>query len=501
MTFALWPSLSVIAPEIGLTSLALILLFLEVYLPKERRIWIAYTSVVGMGLLALTPLIWAPIPGGEIAWGGMVRHDNLSQVFKVMVLLAGAFTSWMAVDSQRLANKGEFHLIIVVATLGGCLLSATADVIMLFIALETTSIPLYILAAFQRKETRSIESGMKYFLYGAFTSAFMLFGLSLLYGFTGETSFTGIADALGASTDISQISIIVAMVLIMIGFGFKISAVPFHFWTPDVYEGAPTPVTGFVSVASKAASFALLIRFFAAVFPQGILLDGQEIQLFWVNIFAAAAAITMTFGNIVALVQRNMKRLIAYSSIAQAGYALIGVTAMARSGEIAVASVSFYLFMYTFTNLLVFAVILRFASESGSDEIAAFAGLSRRSPMLALAMTIGLLSLGGIPPTAGFFGKFFLFTAAVDAGYTWLALLGVINAIVALYYYLIIVKVMYVDRSDEDTKLIAIPQPASWMLGVSCIVILLLGTVAVEAIYGWTRIGASSFIGGLVPIS
>lgn len=501
MTFALWPSLSVIAPEIGLTLLALILLFLEVYLPKERRIWIAYTSVVGMGLLALTPLIWAPIPGGETAWGGMVRHDNLSQVFKVMVLLAGAFTSWMAVDSQRLANKGEFHLIIVVATLGGCLLSATADVIMLFIALETTSIPLYILAAFQRKETRSIESGMKYFLYGAFTSAFMLFGLSLLYGFTGDTSFTGIADALGANTDISQISIIVAMVLIMIGFGFKISAVPFHFWTPDVYEGAPTPVTGFVSVASKAASFALLIRFFAAVFPQGILLGGQEIQLFWVNIFAAAAAITMTFGNIVALVQRNMKRLIAYSSIAQAGYALIGVTAMARSGEIAVASVSFYLFMYTFTNLLVFAVILRFAAESGSDDIAAFAGLSRRSPMLALAMTIGLLSLGGIPPTAGFFGKFFLFTAAVDAGYTWLALLGVINAIVALYYYLIIVKVMYVDRSDEDTKLIAIPQPASWMLGVSCIVILLLGTVAVEAIYEWTRIGASSFIGGLVPIS
>lgn len=501
MTFALWPSLSVIAPEIGLTLLALILLFLEIYLPKERRIWIAYTSVVGMGLLALTPLIWAPITGGETAWGGMVRHDNLSQVFKVMVLLAGAFTSWMAVDSQRLANKGEFHLIIVVATLGGCLLSATADVIMLFIALETTSIPLYILAAFQRKETRSIESGMKYFLYGAFTSAFMLFGLSLLYGFTGETSFTGIAAALGANTGISQVSIIVAMVLIMIGFGFKISAVPFHFWTPDVYEGAPTPVTGFVSVASKAASFALLIRFFAAVFPEGILLDGQEVQLFWVNVFAAAAAITMTFGNIVALVQRNMKRLIAYSSIAQAGYALIGVTAMAQSGEIAVASVSFYLFMYTFTNLLIFAVILRFTAESGSDDIAAFAGLSRRSPMLALAMTIGLLSLGGIPPTAGFFGKFFLFTAAVDAGYTWLALLGVINAIVALYYYLIVVKVMYVDRSDEDTKLIDIPQPASWMLGVSCIAILLLGTVGVEAIYEWTRIGASSFISGLVPIS
>lgn len=501
MTFVLWSSLPAVIPEIGLTLLALVLLFLEVYLPEGRRIWIAYTSAAGLAILALTPLIWAPPAGGELAWGGMVRHDSLSQVFKVMILLAGSLTSWMAIDSRRLARKGEFHLIIVVATLGGCLLSATADVIMLFIALETTSIPLYILAAFRRGEARSIEGGMKYFLYGAFTSAVMLFGLSLLYGFSGETSFTGIAAALEGSTGITQLSTLVAMVLIMVGFGFKISAVPFHFWTPDVYEGAPTPVTGFVSVASKAASFALLMRFFAGVFPEGVVIDGQSIQHFWVNISAAAAAITMTFGNVVALVQRNMKRLIAYSSIAQAGYALIGVTAMATSGEIAIASVSFYLFMYTFTNLLIFAVVLRFAAENGSDEIDAFAGLSRRSPRLALAMTIGLLSLGGIPPTAGFFGKFFLFTAAVDAGYTWLALLGVINAIVALYYYLIVVKVMYVDRSVDDARQIAIPQSASWLLGVSCVVILLLGTVGAEAIYEWTRQGATSFFSALAPLS
>ncbi|MCY3835097.1 MAG: NADH-quinone oxidoreductase subunit N [Anaerolineaceae bacterium] len=497
MSFSLWPSLSTIAPEIGLTLLALILLFLEVYLPKERRVWIAYTSMVGMALLALTPLIWSPPVGGATAWGGMVRHDHLSQVFKVMILLAGSLTSWMAIDSTRLSKQGEFHFIIVIATLGGCLLSATADVIMLFIALETTSIPLYILAAFHRNEARSIEGGMKYFLYGAFTSAIMLFGLSLLFGFTGDTSFIGIAAALSANDGLNQISILVCMIMILVGFGFKISAVPFHFWTPDVYEGAPTPVTAFVSVASKAASFALLLRFLAAVFPEGILIEGQEIQLFWVNLSAAAAAITMTFGNVVALVQRNMKRLIAYSSIAQAGYALMGVTAMAQSGESAVASVSFYLFMYTFTNLLVFAVVLRFAAVSGSDDIRAFAGLSRRSPKLALAMTIGLLSLAGIPPTAGFFGKFFLFTAAVDAGYTWLALLGVINAIVALYYYLVVVKVMYVDRSADDEVLIALPQPVSWLLGVSCVAILLLGTIAVEVIYDWTRLGASSFISAL----
>ena len=501
MEFALWPSLPAVLPELGLTLLALVILFMEVYLPPQRRIWIAYTSVVSLALLALVPLIWAPTAGGELAWGGMVRHDSLSQVFKVMILLAGALTSWMAIDSRRLANKGEFHLILVIATLGGCLLSASTDVIMLFVALETTSIPLYILAAFRRGDARSVEGGMKYFLYGAFTSAIMLFGLSLLYGFTGVTSFAGIAAALGASTGIGLLPILVALVLIAVGFGFKISAVPFHFWTPDVYEGAPTPVTGFVSVASKAASFALLMRFFAAVFPEGLLLGGQSIQQYWVNILAAGAAITMTFGNVVALAQRNMKRLIAYSSIAQAGYALIGVTAMVGSGEIAVAAVSFYLFMYTFTNLLIFAVVLRFASENRSDEIAAFAGLSRRSPRLALAMTIGLLSLAGIPPTAGFFGKFFLFTAAVDAGYTWLALLGVINAIVALYYYLVVVKVMYVDRSADDSRAIAIPQPVGWLLGVSCVAILLLGTVGAEAVYEWTRRGAISFFSALTPLS
>ena len=501
MPFALWPSLPSIAPEIGLTVLALVILFLEVYLPKEQRIWIAYTSVVALALLAVTPLIWAPPADGALAWGDMIRHDQLSQVFKVMILLGASLTSWMAIDSDRLGNKGEFHLILVVATLGGCLLSAAADLVMLFIALETTSIPLYILAAFRRGETRSIEGGMKYFLYGAFTSAIMLFGLSFLYGFAGDTSFTGIAAALTESADISLIAILVSIVMIVIGFGFKISAVPFHFWTPDVYEGAPTPVTGFVSVASKAASFALLMRFFAAVFPEGLLLDGHSIQHFWLNIAAAAAAISMTFGNVVALVQRNMKRLIAYSSIAQAGYALIGVAAIAGSGEIAVASVSFYLFMYTFTNLLVFAVVLRFAREHGSDDIQHFAGLSRRSPRLALAMTIGLLSLAGIPPTAGFFGKFFLFTAAIEAGFTWLALLGVINAIVALYYYLIVIKVMYVDRSEQDDNVIAIPQPVGWLLGISSLVILLLGTVGAEAIYEWTRQGAASFFSIVTPLS
>ncbi len=501
MGFQFLTSLPSVAPELGLTILALLVLFLEIYLPKHRRRWVAYTSVLGMALLALSPLIWAPPTGGELTWGRMIRHDHISQVFKVMILLAGSLTSLMAMDAKELARKGEFYLIIIIATLGGCILSASADLIMLFVALETISIPLYILAAFQRGSARSVESGMKYFLYGAFTSAIMLFGLSLLFGFSGTTNFDDIAAALNASTSMEILPLLVALLLVVVGFGFKISAVPFHFWTPDVYEGAPTPVTGYVSVASKAASFALLIRFFSSIFPEGLLVDEQAVHGYWIQLAAAGAAITMTFGNIVALAQRNMKRLIAYSSIAQAGYVLIGAAALVGSGTVAIASISYYLFMYTFTNLLVFAVVLRVSGESGSDEIVAFAGLSRRSPWLALSMTVGLLSLAGIPPTAGFFGKFFLFTAAVEAGYTWLALLGVINAIVALYYYLIIVKIMYVDRSEADTQTIAIPQPMGWLLGITGTIILILGTIGAEAIYDWTQRGADAVIRALSQLT
>lgn len=491
-------SLPAIAPEAGLTVLAMVILFMDVYLSGERRRNIGWVTVIGLVLLALTPLVWGPPADAEsqLVWGGMVRHDTLAQIFRVMILLGAALTALMSMDTKSHGRQGEFYLILVVATLGACLVSAAADLIMLFLGLETLSIPLYILAAFRRDDVRSAESGMKYFLFGAFASALMLFGLSILYGFSGQTSIYALAEMLPAASGEAVLPVLAALTLVVVGFGFKIGAAPFHFWTPDMYEGAPTPVTAFVSVASKAASFALLVRFLIAVFPQGLVIGGHEIQAFWVSLAALMAVISMTLGNVLALSQRNIKRLLAYSSIAQAGYALIGVAAIQSQTEQGVASVGFYLFMYTFTNLLAFAVVVIFSEATGSETIADLAGLNRRSPWLALMMTIALLSLGGIPPTAGFFGKFFLFNAAVQADLTWLAIVGVLNAIVALYYYLIVIKVMYVDRSADDDQPIALSRVSGWVLAVPALVVLLLGTVAAQPVFEWAVRGAVALFQG-----
>ena len=501
--FNLLTHLPAIAPEIGLAIMAIVVLALDLFLPESQRRNIAIVTAIGLAALALTPLIWGPpaapagLTGAEanqtlLFWGGMVRHDVLSQVFHVMVLLAGAFAALMSIDVKGIGRKGEFYLIIIVSTLGACLMASAADLIMIFVALETTTIPLYVLAAFMRGSSKSAESGMKYFLFGSFTSALLLYGFSLLYGFTGQTNIYAIAEFLGTPAfGQNAVPVLVAMVLILAGFGFKISAVPFHFWTPDVYEGAPTPVTAFISVASKAASFALLLRFLVAVFPVGLVIGGAEIHGFWVQLMVALAVVTMTLGNVVALAQRNIKRLLAYSSIAQAGYILIGLAAIG-SEEQSVAAISFYLFMYTFTNLLAFAVIILFSEATGSETIADLAGLSRRSPWLALTMTIALLSLAGVPPAAGFFGKFFLFQAAVSANLVWLAIYGVLMSIVALYYYLVVVKVMYVDRSEDEDKPIPMSRPYVWVLGVTTIVVLLLGTIGAQVVYDWALANASS---------
>lgn len=495
-------SLPAVAPEIGLTILALVVLALDLYLPESQRKNVAYVAAFGMALLAVTPFLWAP-DGNGLYWGGMVRHDILSQVFKVMVLLAGSITSLIALRSVDVARKGEFYLIIIVSTLGACLMSGASDLIMVFVALETVSIPLYMLAAFGRDDRRSIESGVKYFLFGSFASAIMLYGFSLLYGFSGQTNLYEIARYLGSPEfGDNAVPVLVAMVFVFVGFGFKISAVPFHFWTPDVYEGAPTPVTAFVSVASKAASMALLVRFFVAVFPETLVIDGQDMHNFWVNMIAAVSVISMLLGNVLALSQRNIKRLLAYSSIAQAGYTLIGVAAIQSQAGVAladtaavqgVAAVAFYMFMYTFTNLLAFAVIIIFTDATGSETIADFAGLSRRNPWMALAMTIALLSLAGIPPAAGFFGKFFLFNAAVKAHLEWLAMVGVLNAIVALYYYLVIIKVIYVDRSEDDDKVITLDMTSAWVLGVTTVIVLVLGIIPTQ-VFDWALDGAHALL-------
>jgi NADH-quinone oxidoreductase subunit N len=352
-----------------------------------------------------------------------------------------------------------------VSTLGMTLMATSADLIMLYLAIETTAIPLYVLAGFLKQDDKSTESGFKYFLFGAMTSAIMLYGFSLIYGFTGTTNIYYLAQGAQAG----QISIWVmfgTLLLVLVGLGFKISAVPLHFWAPDVYEGAPTQVAGFLSTASKAAGFAVLARMLFIAFP--------ALAPYWGALMAAIATATMTLGNAIALAQKNIKRMLAYSSIAHAGYALIGIAVLSRQG---VASMVLYLFVYIITNLAAFGIVLTFGRIAGSDEISAYAGLSRRSPWLALAILVTFLSLAGMPPFGGFFAKFAVFAAAVDARLIWLAVIGVLNAIIGLYYYLSVLKVVYLYRSEDDDQKLPVSRSYTLALVVMVFGIILVGTV------------------------
>jgi len=488
-------NLLAVLPEILLTILAVVVILLDAFSPESRRRQVGYVAAFGMfAIAAVTVLIAPPSAATQFMWGGMIRHDTLSQLFRTMVIVAGGLASLISMDSPGIGKRGEFYAVVIIATIGTCFMSAAADLIMVFIALETTSISLYILAGFLRNNTRSSEAGMKYFLFGAFTSTIMLYGLSLLYGFTRQTNLYAIGDVLrtalpvGAPVNVSvALPILLSLVMIAVGFGFKISAVPFHFWTPDVYEGAPTPVTAFISVASKAASFALLTRFFVIAF------QGAPTTQFWVQLLAVLAVVTMTTGNLLALPQRNIKRLLAYSSIAQAGYTLIGVASIASQAGSApgegAAAVGFYMFVYVLTNLAAFGVVILFSNATGSETIADFAGLSRRNFPLALALTVAFLSLAGIPPAAGFVGKFFLFKAAVSSNLTWLAIIGVLNSIIALYYYLVVIKIMFVDRSPDEDKAIPVSSPYRWALIVSVIGVIALGVFA-GPVYDWASSAA-----------
>ena len=413
-----------------------------------------YITIAG-ALAALAVVFYQMLnqqPQPALAFAGMVRVDLFVQMFRMMFVVALILATLISLDVKGLKTNGEFYGLLIFSTVGMGFMAASNNIVMLYVGLETTSIALYMLAGFIRHSAVSTEAGLKYFLFGAFTSTILLYGLSLLFGFTGgRTGYSEIEAALRQLVAQQEtLPIMVALVLITVGFGFKVAAVPFHMWTPDVYEGAPTPITAFISVASKAAGFAVFIRFFLIVFG--------PLQEQWVGLVAILAAVTMLLGNLVALQQRNFKRMLAYSSIAQAGYLLIGVAAV---GELGTAAILFYLSVYVLTNIAAFAVAEIAANATGSELIKDMAGLSRRAPGIAFALLASMLSLAGVPPLAGFFGKFYIFQAAV--GYTnpagqnslvWLALLGVLTSIIALYYYLVVLKVAYVDRAEgEDVPL------------------------------------------------
>jgi NADH-quinone oxidoreductase subunit N len=444
-----------ILPEIILLLLGILVITIDlIQRGKTRGRTFGFITIAG-ALVALAVVFYQMLnqqPQPALAFAGMVRVDLFVQMFRMMFMVALILATLISLDVRGLKTNGEFYGLLIFSTVGMGFMAASNNIVMLYVGLETTSIALYMLAGFIRHSAVSTEAGLKYFLFGAFTSTILLYGLSLLFGFTGgRTGYSEIEAALRQLVAQQEtLPIMVALVLITVGFGFKVAAVPFHMWTPDVYEGAPTPISAFISVASKAAGFAVFIRFFLIVFG--------PLQEQWVGLVAILAAVTMVLGNLVALQQRNFKRMLAYSSIAQAGYLLIGVAAV---GELGTAAILFYLAVYVLTNIAAFAVAEIATNATGSELIKDMAGLSRRAPGIAFALLASMLSLAGVPPLAGFFGKFYIFKAAV--GYTnpagqnslvWLALLGVLTSIIALYYYLVVLKVAYVDRAEgEDVPL------------------------------------------------
>lgn len=468
-----------ILPEIALLVVITVVFIFDLVLSEKQRDNLAGITAVGIAVTFVLTLIYArPGAAAEQVWGGMLRHDWLAFVFKLLFLASGFITTLLTIGWESVWRKGEFYVLLLTSLLGMTLMAASADLIMLFLAIETTSIPLYIMAGFMTNDDKSTESGFKYLLFGAMTTAVMLYGFSLLYGLAGTSNIYAMAEAIAAGAIPGPV-LVGSLLLILLGFGFKVALVPLHFWAPDVYEGAPTPVTAFLSTASKAAGFAVLVRFMIAAFPS-ILTD-------WQMIIAIAAALSMTVGNIVALTQTNIKRLLAYSSIAHAGYALLGVAA---ASELGVLSVVYYFLVYAVTNLAAFAVVIIVYHTTGSDEIADYAGLSRRSPMLALALLLAFLSLAGVPPLGGFIAKVLAFAAAVEAGLIWLAVLGVLNSIVGLYYYLIVLKVVYLFP-PKDEKAIPTRRPHGVALVTSVLLILILGIVLAPW-YDWAAASAAS---------
>lgn len=469
-----------ILPEILILVLGILILVVEPFWKEEKRRNVGWLTAGGL-LAAMVISFLFGQPGEPTATlGGMVRFDWLGFLFKMLFMFAGAATALLFMDNEKIGRRGEAYLLLLASLLGMNLMAASADLVMLYLAIETTSIPLYVLSGFMLTDTKSTESGFKYLLFGAMASAIMLYGFSLLFGFTGTTNLYQLADML-QNGSLSLTTGFGLLALILVGLGFKVSIVPFHFWAPDVYEGAPTPISGFLSTASKAAGFAVLVRLFFVAFP--------SFAESWTLVLAILSAITMTVGNLLTLQQTNIKRLLAYSSVAHAGYTLIGVVALSQLGA---ASVVFYLAAYIATNLLAFGIVMAFSRVTGLEDIKDYAGLSRRSPLLGLMMLAAFLSLAGMPPFGGFVAKVFVFAAGVQAGYVWLVIVGIINSIIGVYYYLNVLKFVYLYRmpgEDEENHPVPLTRPYVIALTVLAIGVILIGTVFAP-LFSWSDAAA-----------
>lgn len=456
-----------ISPQLAMAGLGILVILLDLVLPRKGLLpyfaFLGLLAPLGLSIVQILdingalagPVLDDLVPAASVLSHGLAV-DRFSLFFNFLVLAATGLVILASVDYVRRMERyqGEYFGLILLSATGLMLMVGATDLITIYISLELTTMPLAALAAFLMT-ARSSEAGMKFLIIGALSSAIMLYGMALVFGFTGTTSLEGIASRIPATAEsglagvpFGSSALLLGVVLMLVGFGFKISAFPFQMWVPDVYEGGPTPVVAFLSVASKAAAFALLLRVFYTGFP--------AVDTDWAVLLAVLAAASMTVGNLVAMVQSNIKRLFGYSTIAHAGYILIGVAAIAKDGDtsgfntIGPSSVLFYLGAYTAANLTAFFAIVAIGHRIDSDRIEDYAGMVRRSPFLAIALGLALIALIGVPPTSIFIAKIYIFTAAVNSGLAWLAILGVANSVVSAYYYVRIIRVMFLEAPPSE---------------------------------------------------
>ncbi len=456
---ALWP-------EILLSVTACALLVFDLLTRHDRKVVLGW-ACLGVVVLTLLGTLLLPPQGGSI-FAGMFLADGYAAFFKVLFLIAAALTvliSLRYLDDEGI-QRGEYYALLLFATVGMMFMAGGGDFISIYLGLELMSLSTYVLVGFIRRDGASTEGAVKYFLMGAFTSGILLYGLALLYGLTGSTNLAAVAQSLsGLSLD--NPALVLATILVVVGFGFKIAAVPFHMWAPDTYEGAPTSITAFMSSAVKAAALAALARVFVvALFPSAEIWE----VLWWI-----LAALSMILGNVVAIAQTSLKRMLAYSSISHAGYALIGVVAATQAREVGLAGALFYMFVYLFATMGAFSmVILLTHRDFRSDKITDFAGLGRSAPLAAFAYILFFLSLAGIPPTAGFVGKLVVFRAAIESGYVVLAVIGVATSAIAAYYYFMVIKTMFMEEAAVQPQL-SPSRSLALALGIMVVATVLLG--------------------------
>jgi NAD(P)H-quinone oxidoreductase subunit 2 len=444
-----------ILPEGIVIITLLVVLVGDLIVGRSASRWLPYVAIAGL-LSSIVALYFQWDNANPISFLGAFSSDDLSIMFRGIIALSTAVTILMSIRyiEQSGTALAEFMTILLSATLGGMFLSGASELVMIFISLETLSISSYLLTGYTKRDPRSNEAALKYLLIGASSTAIFLYGVSLLYGLSGgQTQLSEIAAGIANADAGKSLCLVISLVFVVAGVAFKISAAPFHQWAPDVYEGSPTPVIAFLSVGSKAAGFALAIRLMTIVFP----LITDE----WHFVFTALAVLSMILGNVVALTQTTMKRMLAYSSIAQAGFIMIGLIAGTEAGY---ASMVFYLLVYLFMNLGGFSCVILFSLRTGTDQISEYSGLYQKDPLLTLCLSICLLSLGGIPPLAGFFGKIYLFWAGWQAGLYGLVLLGLVTTVVSIYYYIRVVRMMVVKEPQEMSDAVKNYPEVRWNL-------------------------------------